>query len=101
QLGGSGGQPALEALLREAETPTSPEEIAWSVRKRFEAVAQGRPPVLVFDDAHWGEPTFLDLVEHVADLSRDAPILLLCMARPALLHRRPGWAGGKLQATTG
>ena len=34
---------------------------------------------------HWGEPTFLDLVEHLADLSRDAPILLLCMARPELL----------------
>ena len=100
QLGGSGGQPALEALLGEAETPTSPEEIAWSVRKRFEAVAQERPLVVVFDDAHWGEPTFLDLVEHVADLSRDAPILLLCLARPELLERRPGWGGGKLNATT-
>ena len=28
------------------------------------------------------EPTLLDLIEHIADLSRDAPILLLCMARP-------------------
>ncbi len=44
--------------------------------------------------------TFLDLIEHVADLSRDAPILLLCMARPELLDRRSGWAGGKLNATT-
>ena len=100
QLGGSGGQQALEALLGEAETPTSPEEIAWSVRKRFEAAALERPLVVVFDDAHWGEPTFLDLVEHVADLSRDAPILLLCLARPELLERRPGWGGGKLNATT-
>src|SRR6185312_8189218 len=54
----------------------------------------------VFDDIHWGEETFLDLVEHVADLSRDAPILLLCSARPELLDRRPGWAGGKVNATT-
>ena len=45
--------------------------------------------MVVFDDLHWGEPTFLDLVEHVADLSRDAPILLLCMARPELLDVRP------------
>ena len=44
-----------------------------------------RPLVCVLDDIHWGEETFLDLVEHVADLSRDAPILLLCMARPELL----------------
>jgi tetratricopeptide (TPR) repeat protein len=54
----------------------------------------------VFDDLHWGEPTFLDLVEHVADLSRGAPILLLCMARPELLDARPAWGGGKLNATT-
>src|SRR5262249_49767277 len=51
-------------------------------------------------DIHWGEPAFLDLIEHIADLSRGAPILLLCMARPELLDRSPGWAGGKLNATT-
>jgi tetratricopeptide (TPR) repeat protein len=56
--------------------------------------------VVVFDDIHWAEPTFLDLVEHVADLSRQAPLLLLCLARPELLDRRPGWGGGKLNATT-
>ena len=45
----------------------------------------------VFDDVHWGEATFLDLVEHIADLSREAPILLVCIARPELLDRgRPG-----------
>ncbi|HZE29735.1 MAG TPA: tetratricopeptide repeat protein, partial [Gaiellaceae bacterium] len=56
--------------------------------------------VVVFDDIHWAEPAFLDLIEHVADLSRAAPILLLCLARPELLDRRPGWGGGKLNATT-
>ena len=56
--------------------------------------------MVVFDDIHWGEPAFLDLIEHVADWSRDVPILLLCMARPELLEKRPGWAGGKLNATS-
>jgi tetratricopeptide (TPR) repeat protein len=78
---------------------SSSDEIAWAFRKLPEAVAAEAPPVCVFDDVHWGEETFLDLVEHVADLSRDAPILLLCMARPDLLARRPGWAGGKVNAT--
>src|SRR5439155_6451370 len=32
--------------------------------------------------------------------SRDAPILLLCLARPELLDLRSGWAGGKLNATS-
>ncbi len=59
-----------------------------------------RALVVVFDDIHWAESTFLDLVEHLAERSRGAPILLLCMARPELLEVRPGWAGGKLNATT-
>ena len=42
----------------------------------------------------------LDLVEHVVDWSRSAPILLLCIARPELLDVRPGWGGGKLNATS-
>lgn len=72
----------------------------WAVRKLFERLAGERPLILVFDDVHWAEPMFLDLVEHVADWSRAAPILLVCLARPELLEERPGWAGGKTNATT-
>ena len=49
------------------------------------------------DDLHWAESTFLDLIEHVADFSRDFPILLVCIARPELLDTAPGWGGGKLK----
>jgi tetratricopeptide (TPR) repeat protein len=81
--------------------PTAPaEEISWAVRKLLEALAARRPLVVVLDDIHWAEPTLLDLIDHVADLARDAPMLLLCVARPELLDRRPGWGGGKLNATT-
>jgi class 3 adenylate cyclase/tetratricopeptide (TPR) repeat protein len=91
---------AIRALVGDEQLVTSSEEIAWAFRKLLEAVASERPLVCVFDDVHWGEETFLDLVEHVADLSRGAPILLLCMARPELLDRRAGWAGGKINATS-
>ena len=91
---------SLLGLLGEAEQPESPEIVAWSFRTLLEAVAEATPLVVVLDDLQWAEPTLLDLVEHVADLSRDAPILLLCLARPDLLDRRPGWGGGKLNATT-
>ena len=90
----------LRALVGDEEMVTSSEEIAWAFRKLLEAVAFEQPLVCVLDDLHWGEETYLDLVEHVADLSRDAPILLLCMARPDLLDRRSGWGGGKVNATT-
>ena len=94
------GTEAISALLRDEDVATSREEIAYAFRKLLETVASERAVVCVFDDIHWGEETFLDLVEHVADLSRDAPILLLCSARPELLDRRRGWAGGKVNATT-
>jgi class 3 adenylate cyclase/tetratricopeptide (TPR) repeat protein len=76
------------------------DETFWAIRRFFEASARGRPLVLVFDDIHSGEPTFLDLVEHIADWSRGSPILLLCMARADLLDLRPAWGGGKLNAAT-
>jgi class 3 adenylate cyclase/tetratricopeptide (TPR) repeat protein len=81
-------------------TPGGEEESLWAVRKLFERLARDRPLVIVFDDVHWGEPTFLDLVEHVADWSREAPILLICLARPELFDARPAWGGGKLNATS-
>jgi class 3 adenylate cyclase/tetratricopeptide (TPR) repeat protein len=88
---------AIASLLGETEEPATADEIAWAFRKLLEESA---PVVCVFDDLHWAEPTFLDLVDHVADWSRDAPILLVCIARPELLDRRPTWSGGKLNATT-
>jgi class 3 adenylate cyclase/predicted ATPase len=87
-------------VLGEVEAVGSTDEIAWAVRKLLEAAADDQPLVVVIDDVHWGEPAVLDLIEHIADLSRDASMLLLCMARPELLDRRPAWAGGKLNATT-
>jgi class 3 adenylate cyclase/tetratricopeptide (TPR) repeat protein len=76
------------------------EETFWAVRRLFEAVARERPLVVVFEDIHWAEPTLLDLIDHLAEWSRDAPILLLCLARPELLEHRPSWSGGKLNSAS-
>jgi class 3 adenylate cyclase/tetratricopeptide (TPR) repeat protein len=91
---------ALEAVLGEEDAAATPDEIAWAFRKLLEATATEKPLLCIFDDIQWGEETFLELIEYVADLSRGAPVLLLCMARPELLDRRPNWAGGKFNATT-
>jgi class 3 adenylate cyclase/tetratricopeptide (TPR) repeat protein len=76
------------------------EETFWGVRKFLEAVATRKPLIVVIDDLQWAEPTMLDLIDHVADWSREAPILFLAIARPELLDARPHWGGGKLNATT-
>jgi class 3 adenylate cyclase/predicted ATPase len=82
---------AILSLLGKMEGAASAEEIAWAFRKTLEHASREGPLVVVFDDIHWGEETFLDLVEHVALLSSGAPILLLCIARPELVERRPSW----------
>ena len=80
--------------------PGEGDEAFWAVRRLFEHLAAERPVVLVFDDVHWAEPTFLDLIEHLSDWTRDAALMIVCVARPELLELRPGWAGGKLNATS-
>ena len=80
--------------------PGATEDAFWAVRKLLEHVAAQRPLVVVFDDIHWAEPTLLDLIEHLADWTRDAAVLLVCIARPELLEVRPGWGGGKMNATS-
>ena len=63
----------------------------WAFRKTLEHAAADHPLVVVFDDIHWGEETLLDLVEQVALLSSGAAILIVCLARPELVERRPSW----------
>jgi class 3 adenylate cyclase/tetratricopeptide (TPR) repeat protein len=90
----------VAAAIGLSDRQAAGEELFWAVRRLLELMAQGKPLIIVFDDIHWAEPTFLDLIEHISDWSRDAPIMLLCIARPELLEVRPAWAGGKLHATT-
>ncbi|TMG07827.1 MAG: hypothetical protein E6I00_17400, partial [Chloroflexi bacterium] len=78
-----------EAMERRAE-PVSAVALFSAMRRLFEALAYERPLIVVFEDLHWAEPTFLDLIDHLA---RDATgrIFLLCLARPDLIERRPQW----------
>ena len=97
--------PLVEILIGIGVDPesiigSSPQETQLAFRRLLESRAGERPQVVVIDDLQWAEPVFVDLVEHVSDFSRDAPILLLCVARMELLELRPGWGGGKLNATS-
>ena len=71
---------------------------AW--RRFLEALAEQRPLVLVFEDLHWADEGLLDFVDHLAEWAAGVAMLIVCTARPELLDRRPGWGGGKRNATT-
>jgi hypothetical protein len=91
---------AAAELLKPAGEPIPPEEALWAVRKVLEALARRRPLIFAIDDLQWAEPTFIDLIEHVARWARDAPLLVLITSRPELLEERPGWGGDNRNATT-
>jgi class 3 adenylate cyclase/tetratricopeptide (TPR) repeat protein len=115
-VGGLGGDEGLGALLEAIDdghlvaervraalgtaeaAPT--DELFWAVRRLVETLARERPLVLLLEDIHWAEPTFLDLVEYVHGWTHGVPVLLLCLARPDLLERRPGWPGQRERTET-
>jgi class 3 adenylate cyclase/tetratricopeptide (TPR) repeat protein len=92
---------ALTGLAEEAELGGDRRNEAFSAWRRFlEGLAEQRPLVLVFEDLHWADESLLDFVDELVDWVTDVPLLVVATARPELLERRPGWAGGKLNATT-
>jgi class 3 adenylate cyclase/tetratricopeptide (TPR) repeat protein len=82
----------------DASVPREESFAAW--RHFFEALAELRPLVLVFEDLHWADDGLLEFVDHLVEWASGVPILVVGTARPELLERRPGWGGGKPNATT-
>src|SRR6266516_4067059 len=86
-------------VLEAVKGERSQQEIAWASREWVERMAENQPLVLAFEDIHWAEDALLDLIEHLAEWVRDAPLLIVGLARAELLDIRPGWGGGRLRAT--
>ncbi|MBA2547432.1 MAG: AAA family ATPase [Burkholderiaceae bacterium] len=66
-------------------------EIYWGARRFMQVLAAQGPVLALFDDIHWAEPAFLDLLENLLETIDDAPVLLLATARRDLLEERPKW----------
>ena len=81
------GAIGLEAL------PARQEEIFWAVRRVLESSARSRPLAAFVEDLHWAEPTLLDLLEYVVEMSIQ-PMMIVATGRPELLSDRPGWGTG-------
>jgi class 3 adenylate cyclase/tetratricopeptide (TPR) repeat protein len=95
--------PLLSARLASAiglsAEPAPQEELFWAARRTLEHLAAARPLVLVIEDIHWAEATFLELVEQLVDLARDVALLVVCPARPEVRDSVPEWGRGRRNAT--
>jgi class 3 adenylate cyclase/tetratricopeptide (TPR) repeat protein len=74
----------LAALLGVGAASPHQEETFWAVARYLESLAADRPLVVIFEDIHWGEPSFLDLLEYLEHRETDAAILIAAFARPEL-----------------
>ena len=69
----------------------SPQETFLAVRRLLEVLAATQPVVLLVDDVHWAEPLLLDLLQHLVEWTRAAPLMVLALARPELREVRPAF----------
>ncbi len=81
------------AVTGSAAWEGSPGALFPLMRRFFEALARERPVVLILEDLHWAQSTFLNLVAYLTETIQ-APLFLLCLARPELLDEHSDWVEG-------
>jgi class 3 adenylate cyclase len=72
------------------------EKLFEAMLNQLEAEAQQRPVLMVFEDAHWIDPTSRELLDLTVDRVRRLPVLLAITFRPEF---QPPW-GGRSHVTT-
>lgn len=82
------------------ETGIGAQQLFGAWRTFFERLSATSPVVMVFEDLHWADAGTLDFVDHMLEWSRNVPILIVTLARPELLVRRPDWGAGKRSFTS-
>jgi predicted ATPase len=85
--------------LKERTAPDR-EDLFAAWRLFFERLAETNPTVLIFEDMQWADASLLDFIEYLMDWARNHPILVIALARPELLERRPNWGAGKRNFTS-
>ena len=85
----------LTLLAVEPAPPGGRESLFAAWRTYFERLAADSPAVLVFEDLHWADPGLLDFIDHMLEWSTGVPILIVTLARPELLERRPAWGAAR------
>ena len=93
--------PRVGALLGLEEAPAGERlELFAAWRTLFERIAARGPVVLIFEDLQWADTGLLDFIESMLEWSRAHPILIVTLARPELIDRRPTWGAGQRSFTS-
>ena len=69
-------------------------ELHWGLRRTAHLLAVRQPTVFVFEDMHWAEPTFIELLQYLTTPGDGTPLLAVRTARPEFLEADAAFAGG-------
>jgi ABC-type oligopeptide transport system substrate-binding subunit/class 3 adenylate cyclase len=85
--------PTSQVLQNALESETFREQALAGIVKYLQAMAS-EPTVIFLEDIHWADDSSLDLIDHLAVALPEARLMVVCLARPSLYERRPGWGEG-------
>jgi class 3 adenylate cyclase/tetratricopeptide (TPR) repeat protein len=87
----------VAAAIGLSSTTFRVEELFWGATRFFETLAAERPLIVLVNDLHWAEKTFLDLLVNVLEAAQ-APIVIVGSARHDLLEDHPEWEEARPRA---
>jgi predicted ATPase len=83
--------PALERYpLPNLSPQRNKERTLEALLRQLEGLAQQQPIVMVFEDAHWIDPTSRELLDLIVERVSNLPVLLILTFRPEF---QPPWTG--------
>jgi class 3 adenylate cyclase/tetratricopeptide (TPR) repeat protein len=68
-------------------------ELHWGIRRALQLLAGEKPTAIVIEDLHWAEQTLLELLSYILEDGDEAPLALICTARPEFADDAPGFLG--------
>ncbi|HEX3218753.1 MAG TPA: adenylate/guanylate cyclase domain-containing protein [Candidatus Limnocylindria bacterium] len=81
----------LASVIGLSADPFPVAEIFWAARRFLEEFGRERAVLMVIDDIHWAEQTFLDLLVNLVESVDGASVMILCSSRHELLERQEEW----------
>ncbi|MFE4830979.1 adenylate/guanylate cyclase domain-containing protein [Streptomyces sp. NPDC056672] len=85
-------------LLKDGTPNPSVGETCAAVVALLTVLSRYRTVVVVIDDCHWASDPLLDVLGRLIEELDPSAVLFVCLARPELLDRRPGWGSGRLRS---
>ncbi|NIM95022.1 MAG: AAA family ATPase [Anaerolineales bacterium] len=74
-------QEDAHAWIKHLDSESVKQQILTSVSEYFAHVAEERPTVLFFEDMHWADPSSLEALEHLFNITDRVPLMVLILMR--------------------